>query len=122
MKSVFGFRVRSGNRDLDFENLNPDFPIERTLSPIDMRLIFLPANKVKRLCDQRSSNNYNAHTMERMILRASLPLSMLPVHSKYLSQAELLVVVKTLDKGDKFSLVKSSPPFVVAFWPSSNAH
>ena len=32
MKSVFGFRVRLGNPDLDFENLNPDFPIERTLS------------------------------------------------------------------------------------------
>ena len=32
MKSVFGFRVRLGNVDLDFENLNPDFPIERTLS------------------------------------------------------------------------------------------
>ena len=31
MKSVFGFRVRLGNPDLDFENLNPDFPIERTL-------------------------------------------------------------------------------------------
>ena len=31
MKSVFGFRVRLGNSDLDFENLNPDFPIERTL-------------------------------------------------------------------------------------------
>ena len=28
----FGFRVRLGNPDLDFENLNPDFPIERTLS------------------------------------------------------------------------------------------
>ena len=32
MKSVFGFRVRLGNPDLDFENLNPDFPIERTLA------------------------------------------------------------------------------------------
>ena len=32
MKFVFGFRVRLGNPDLDFENLNPDFPIERTLS------------------------------------------------------------------------------------------
>ena len=31
VKSVFGFRVRLGNPDLDFENLNPDFPIERTL-------------------------------------------------------------------------------------------
>ena len=31
MKSVFGFRVRLGNPDLDFENLNPDFPIARTL-------------------------------------------------------------------------------------------
>ena len=31
VKSVFGFRVRLGNSDLDFENLNPDFPIERTL-------------------------------------------------------------------------------------------
>ena len=34
MKSVFGFRVRLGNPDLDFENLNPDYPIERTLSII----------------------------------------------------------------------------------------
>ena len=32
VKSVFGFRVRLGNPDLDFENINPDFPIERTLS------------------------------------------------------------------------------------------
>ena len=31
MKSVFGFCVRLGNPDLDFENLNPDFLIERTL-------------------------------------------------------------------------------------------
>ena len=31
MKSVFGFRVRLGNPYLDFENLNPDFPIKRTL-------------------------------------------------------------------------------------------
>ena len=31
MKSVFRFRVRLGYPDLDFENLNPDFPIERTL-------------------------------------------------------------------------------------------
>ena len=31
MKSVFGFRVRLGNPDLDFENLNPDFPIKPTL-------------------------------------------------------------------------------------------
>ena len=28
MKSVFVFRVRLGNPDLDFD-LNPDFPIER---------------------------------------------------------------------------------------------
>ena len=28
----FGFRVRLGNPDLDFENLNPDFPIESTLN------------------------------------------------------------------------------------------
>ena len=32
MKSVLGFHVRLGNPDLHFENLNPDFPIERTLS------------------------------------------------------------------------------------------
>ena len=31
VKSVLGFCVRLGNQDLDFENLNPDFPIERTL-------------------------------------------------------------------------------------------
>ena len=31
MKSVFGFCVRLGNPDLDVQNLNPDFPIERTL-------------------------------------------------------------------------------------------
>ena len=36
MKSVFGFRVRLGNPDLDFENLNPDFPIERTPSDLQM--------------------------------------------------------------------------------------
>ena len=32
LKSVFGFRVRLEIRNPDFENLNPDFPIERTLS------------------------------------------------------------------------------------------
>jgi len=32
VKSVFGFRVRLGNPDLDFENLNPDFPIKCTHS------------------------------------------------------------------------------------------
>ena len=31
LKSVFGFRVRLEIRNPDFENLNPDFPIERTL-------------------------------------------------------------------------------------------
>ena len=31
VKSVFGFRVRLGNPDLDFQNLNPDFPIEREI-------------------------------------------------------------------------------------------
>ena len=30
LKSVFGFRVRLEIRNPDFENLNPDFPIERT--------------------------------------------------------------------------------------------
>ena len=30
VKSVFGYRVRLGNPDLEFENLNLDFPIERT--------------------------------------------------------------------------------------------
>ena len=79
-----------------------------------MRLIFLPANQMKLLCDQRSSNNYNAHTIERVIC-ASLPLPMLPVHSKYLSQAVLLVVVKKLDNGDKFSLVKIQSTFPCGF-------
>ena len=32
LKSVFGFRVRLEIRNPDFENLNPDFPIERTLN------------------------------------------------------------------------------------------
>ena len=27
MKAVFGFRFRLGNPDLDFQNLNPDFPL-----------------------------------------------------------------------------------------------
>ena len=31
VESVFGFRVRLQIRNLDFQNLNPDFPIERTL-------------------------------------------------------------------------------------------
>ena len=31
VKSVSGLHVRLGNPDLDFENLNPDFPIERIL-------------------------------------------------------------------------------------------
>ena len=32
LKSVSGFRVRLEIRNPDFENLNPDFPIERTPS------------------------------------------------------------------------------------------
>ena len=40
MKSVFGFRVRLGNPDLDFENLNPDFPIERTLRVYILKQLF----------------------------------------------------------------------------------
>ena len=36
VKSVFGFRVQLGNPDLEFENLNPDFPIERTLRQLMM--------------------------------------------------------------------------------------
>ena len=32
LKSVFGFRVQLQIRNPDFQNLNPDFPIERTLS------------------------------------------------------------------------------------------
>ena len=31
LKPVFGFRVRLEIPNPDFENLNPDFPIERTL-------------------------------------------------------------------------------------------
>ena len=49
MKSVFGFRVRLGNPDLDFENLNPDFPIERTLR-ICLQLFL--ARKERVLCTQ----------------------------------------------------------------------
>ena len=30
LKSVFGFRVRLQIRNPDFQNRNPDFPIERT--------------------------------------------------------------------------------------------
>ena len=35
VKSVFGFRVRLEIRNPDFENLNPDFPIERSLRSND---------------------------------------------------------------------------------------
>ena len=38
VKSVFGFRVRLGNPDLDFENLNTDFPIERTLKVPNVKI------------------------------------------------------------------------------------
>ena len=41
MKSVFGFRVRLGNLDLDFENLNSDFPIERTLDPKQLTTLLM---------------------------------------------------------------------------------
>ena len=44
VKSVFGFRVRLGNPDLDFENRNPDFPIERVRI---LRLLNLPLNLIK---------------------------------------------------------------------------
>ena len=38
--------VRLGNPDLDFENLNPDFPIERTLNDwsLGKQLILSPEN------------------------------------------------------------------------------
>ena len=44
VKSVFGFRVRLGNPDLDFENLNPDFPIERVRT---LGVLNLPLNLIK---------------------------------------------------------------------------
>ena len=40
MKSDFGFRVRLGNPELDLENLNPDFPIERTLRLVFVDVLF----------------------------------------------------------------------------------
>ena len=40
VKSVFGFRIWLRNPDLDFENLNPDFPIERTLGDIIAVMFF----------------------------------------------------------------------------------
>ena len=55
MKSGFGFRVRLGNPDLGFENLNPDFPIERTLSRRKrlncsniITLMIIRENKIKK--------------------------------------------------------------------------
>ena len=39
MKSVFGFRVRLGNPDLDFEKLNTDFSIERTRSLTQLMML-----------------------------------------------------------------------------------
>ena len=40
MKSDFGFRVRLGNPELDLENLNPDFPIERTPRLVFVHVLF----------------------------------------------------------------------------------
>ena len=55
MKCVFGFRVRLEIRNPHFENLNPDFPIERTLKVdndklndnITVSLTYLESSKYK---------------------------------------------------------------------------
>ena len=52
MKSVFRFRVRLGNPDLDFENLNPDFPIEHTLR--------VTGKKIAHAYNNRATPNFRA--------------------------------------------------------------
>ena len=55
LKSVFGFRLRLEIRNPDFENLNPDFPIKRTLKVdndklndnITVSLTYLESSKYK---------------------------------------------------------------------------
>ena len=56
MKSVFGFRVRLGNPDLDFENLNPDFPIERTLRFEKITFTFKFRPKLKCVRDRNTGS------------------------------------------------------------------
>ena len=65
MKSVFGFRVLLGYPDLDFENLNPDFPIERTLC-------------VTLLTTVQTSNSYlkRSFSYSRAMLWNNLPKSL----------------------------------------------
>ena len=63
MKSVFGFRVRLGNPDLDFENLNPDLPIERTLdsqtnSVISHAVVKMASKTVTRSFTQDTDKTY----------------------------------------------------------------
>ena len=60
LKSVFGFRVRLEIRNPDFENLNPDFPIERTL------------NKTSWLSFRDKSGNNVAKFKDRLIYKRSL--------------------------------------------------
>ena len=64
LKSVFGFRVRLEIRNPDFENLNPDFPIERTLS---LSIFFL---KRCRMWNMRFlAENVGCHTFFRQYAR-----------------------------------------------------
>ena len=44
VRPVFRFRVPVGNADLDFQNLNPDFPIERTLRQLDRSIAVLQSS------------------------------------------------------------------------------
>ena len=63
VKSVFGFRVRLGNPNLDFENLNPDLPIERTVdshtnSVISHAVVKMASKTVTRSFTQDTDKTY----------------------------------------------------------------
>ena len=75
MKSVFGFRVRLGNPDLDFENLNPDFPIERTLNYTNATHYCIKDSRLKIKFSSKRSQVWRAPVpVFKMILREVRPV------------------------------------------------
>ena len=78
-----GFRVRLGNPDLDFENLNPDFPIECTLSHINKTK---PKNVCPSTCfgwirDKKLELN-NQNILDTIVIRSSINSQMLDSQSE----------------------------------------
>ena len=72
LKSVFGFRVRLEIRNPDFENLNPDFPIERTLNE--------KAGMLAQHANKRRENATTSHIVIDRMMCLNLTNQLCPRH------------------------------------------